>query len=65
MKFKVEQKHVAIVASYEYGKMVKTTHTTNSRILPLLGPTLILPWVQKDPSIILHYYLVGTQILQL
>ncbi len=29
----------------------------NSRILPLLGPTLILPWVQMDLSIILHYYL--------
>ncbi len=37
----------------------------NSRILPLLGPSLILPWVKMDPSIILHYYLVRTQILQL
>ncbi len=35
------------------------------RILTLLGQMLILPWVQMDPSIILHYYLVGTQILQL
>ncbi len=35
----------------------------NSRILPLLGPTLILPGVQMDPRIILHYYSVGTQIL--
>ncbi len=41
------------------------TPSLNSRILPLLGPTLILPWVQMDQSIILQYYLVRIQMLQL
>ncbi len=53
---------VDITQTMETGKIL---NGLNSRILPLLGPTLILPKVQMDPSIFLHYYLVGTQILQL